>query len=57
MKFELTEQQLQQLKLFLSRVELRGSEATALAILLQLLDKPIPEQKPILEPRPESKKK
>ena len=43
MKYELDKQDIQNLSVFLNRVELKGNEATALVLLLQKLNKPIVE--------------
>lgn len=44
MKIELTEQQLNNLKVFLSRVELKGNEAVEFVNILQILDRATEEE-------------
>lgn len=55
MQLNFTEQQVQQLKVFLSRVDLKGSESMTHAILMQELNKP--QSQPVVKPEPKKKKK
>lgn len=58
MKYELSNQHINALLAFLNRVELKGSEATSLVVLQQILSKPLSEvKKEVKEPKPQEPKK